>query len=466
MTEGNPLFFATSGIRGKANTEMSPDLALRIGRAIVNWITKKPPIMGDYLVCIGFDNRRSSKLLAYTAATAITSLGIDVKIAQFPIPTPFLIFSTSNNKSDAGLMITGSHLPETDNGFILFDNVGNYYKGILEEKEMELVRWSDLGKLSYFKKEEMDYLSLFSLYIAQVMLTPMPIKILVDPAHGVMKKYLHVVLEPMVSELVKINWEDDDTFPGRISEPHQKNLTKTRELLLERGCDLGIATDMDGDRVIFISKSGNIISGDYIGALFASQVWQKNPKDVVIVPINTSAVISHVSKLYNGRLEFCKVGPPSIIEAIRKNDATFAFEETGKYIFVKTAIWPDSVLSAIKLLSIMQKTNKNLDQLIDDFPIFYSLKTKLPFTRSNKNIFDQEMKGIIESELSEIQNINDMDGFRVDFKDNSWMLIRLSGTEDYVRIFSEHTDKVKNEILNEQGHKLINKLIESINLKN
>ncbi len=463
MTEANPLYFATSGIRGKANTEMSPDLALRIGRAIVNWITKKPSIKDKYLVCIGFDNRRNSKLLAYTAATAITSLGIDVKISQNPVPTPFLIFSTINNQADAGLMITGSHLPETDNGFILFDSLGNYYKGILEEKEIELVHWSDLGKLTYFKTEEMDYLSLFSLYIAQVMLTPQPIKILIDPAHGVMKKYLHGVLEPMVSELVKVNWEDDDTFPGRISEPHHKNLIKTRELLLEHGCDLGIATDMDGDRVIFISKSGNIISGDYIGALFASYVWQKNSDDVVIVPINTSAVISHVSTLYDGKLEYCKVGPPSIIEAIRKYDATFAFEETGKYIFVKTAIWPDSVLSVIKLLSIMQKTNKDLDQLIADFPKFYSIKTKLPFARSSKNVFDQKMKGFIESELSEIQSINDMDGFRIDFKDNSWMLIRLSGTEDYVRIFSEHTDKVKNEVLNEQGHKIINKLIESIN---
>ena len=218
MAEANPLFFATSGIRGKANTEISPNLALRIGRAIVNWIKNNPSIKTKYMVCIGFDNRRNSKLLAYTTATAITSLGVDVKIGQNPIPTPFLIFSTTTNQADAGLMITGSHLPETDNGFILFDSVGNYHKGILEEKEMDLVPWADLGKLYYMKTEEMDYLSLFSLYIGQVMLTPSPLKILIDPAHGVMKKYLYLVLQPLVSELIKINWENDDSvkYSGNI----------------------------------------------------------------------------------------------------------------------------------------------------------------------------------------------------------------------------------------------------------
>ncbi|OLS25425.1 MAG: Phosphoglucosamine mutase [Candidatus Heimdallarchaeota archaeon LC_2] len=464
MAEANPLFFATSGMRGKANTEMSPDLALRIGRAIVNWIKSNAPIKGKHRVCIGFDNRRNSKLLAYTAATAITSLGVNVIIAQNPIPTPFLIFSTMANQTDAGLMITGSHLPETDNGFILFDSLGNYHKGILEENEIELVPWVDLGKLQYLKTEEIDYLSLFSRFIDQVKLTPSSLKILIDPAHGVMKKYLYLVLEPIVSEIIKINWEDDDTFPGRISEPHPKNLTKTRNLFLEQRCDLGIATDMDGDRVIFISKSGKIISGDYIGALFASYIWKNNPDDVVIVPINTSAVISHVSKIYGGRLEFCEVGPPSIINAIREYNAAFAFEETGKYIFVKTAIWPDSVLTVIKLLSIMQNTGKDLDQLIAEFPIFYSSKTKLPFSRLNKKIFQREMNELIELEFSEIKNINDMDGFRIDFEDNSWMLIRLSGTEDYVRIFSEHTDQLKNEILNKKGHKIIYQLSENNNL--
>lgn len=458
MDISKPLYFATSGIRGKANTEISPELAFRVGKNIVGWISRKNPKIEEFKVCIGYDNRRNSKFLAYCAGAAITSLGVDVIISSFPIPTPFLIFSTMHNNAQAGLMITGSHLPETDNGMILFDGIGNYFKGDLNEEIKENVSWDNLGKLHYFDDEERSYLALISYYTSKVMVRPSNLKILVDPAHGVMRKYLHVSLSPLVKEIVRFNWEEDDTFPGRISEPSPANLVKTREEVLLQKCDLGIATDMDGDRVIFISKSGKIISGDYIGALFASYVWKKDPKSIVIAPINTSGIISHVAELYDGNLKYCKVGPPSIIEAIRKWDAKFAFEESGKYIFVETAIWPDSSFSVLKLLSIMQQSEKSLDELIAEFPEFHSVKTKLPYSRLNRPTFDAKMRDLVEKHVPENYKINDLDGFRISFDDNSWLLLRLSGTEDFVRIFSEHSNHAEAVILNDLGKKIINEL--------
>ncbi|MFV2013970.1 MAG: hypothetical protein ACC656_00945, partial [Candidatus Heimdallarchaeota archaeon] len=441
-------------------TEISPELAFKVGKNIVGWISRNNPDVERHLVCLGYDNRRNSKLLAYCAGAAITSLGIDVKICSSPIPTPFLIFSTIHNKAQAGLMITGSHLPETDNGMILFDGSGNYFKGNLDEEIKENVSWDNLGKLKYFDDEERNYLALISYYTSKVMVKQSDLKILVEPAHGVMRKYLYISLSQLVRELVRFNWEEDDTFPGRISEPSPTNLIKTREELLKQNCDLGIATDMDGDRVIFISKSGEIITGDYIGALFASYVWRKDPNSVVVVPINTSGIISHVAELYNGNLKYCKVGPPSIIEAVRKWDAKFAFEESGKYIFVDTAIWPDSVFSALKLLSIMQRAGKSLDELMSEFPKFYSIKTKLPYSRQNRDTFDSKVIEILKNHISADYEINDLDGYRITFKDNSWLLIRLSGTEDYVRIFSEHTDRGEAKKLDNLGKEIIQKLKE------
>ncbi|MCE7733230.1 MAG: hypothetical protein GPJ54_00025 [Candidatus Heimdallarchaeota archaeon] len=460
MDISKPLYFATSGIRGKANTEISPELAFRIGKNIVGWISRKNPEVKNFLVCIGYDNRRNSKLLAYCAAAAITSLGVNVKISSFSIPTPFLIFSTIHNNAHAGLMITGSHLPETDNGMILFNGIGNYFKGSLDEEIKENVSWENLGKLQYFDDEERSYLAFISYYTSKVMVKPSNLRILVDPAHGVMRKYLHVSLNSLVKEFIRFNWEEDDTFPGRISEPSPANLVKTRDEVLKQNCDLGIATDMDGDRVMFITKSGEIISGDYIGALFASFVWKKDPASIVVAPINSSGIIAHVAELYGGTLKYCKVGPPSIIEAIQEWDAKFAFEESGKYIFVETAIWPDSVLSVLKLLSIMQQTQKSLDEIISEFPKFYSVKTKLPYSRKNRHIFDAKIIELTEQNLSETFEINDLDGYRINFSDNSWLLLRLSGTEDFIRIFSEHTDQIKAEKLNDLGKKIVHQLKE------
>ncbi|MHA2027896.1 MAG: hypothetical protein ACW99Q_00785 [Candidatus Kariarchaeaceae archaeon] len=462
MATQYPLYFATSGIRGKANTEISPELAIEIGKNMVGWIKRNNPDLNKYLVCIGYDNRRNSKFLAYCAGAAITSRGIDVKICISPVPTPFLIFSTIWNNAQAGLMVTGSHLPETDNGLILIDEVGNYFKGTLKEEVEDLVPWADLGKLLYFDDEERNYLALFSLYIGQVMLEPSNLKILIDPAHGVMRKYLYLVLDPMVKDIIRINWQEDDTFPGRISEPAPGNLVRSRELVIENECDIGICTDMDGDRVIFITKSGELISGDYIGALFAREIWQKDPNKIVVAPINSSAIISYIAEEHGGQLKYCRVGPPSIIRAIREWDATFAFEESGKYIFVETAIWPDSVLSVIKLLSIIQKSEKTLDELMSELPIFHSIKTKLPFGRKHKTKFDNELHKLIKETIPDVKDINDLDGFRIGFADNSWLHIRLSGTEDYVRVFSEHISKEEAKVLNELGHQIVNKLKEML----
>ena len=180
MDISKSLYFATSGIRGKANTEISPELAFKVGKNIVGWISRNNPDVERHLVCLGYDNRRNSKLLAYCAGAAITSLGIDVKICSSPIPTPFLIFSTIHNKAQAGLMITGSHLPETDNGMILFDGLGNYFKGNLDEEIKENVSWDNLGKLKYFDDEERNYLALISYYTSKVMVKQSDLKILVD----------------------------------------------------------------------------------------------------------------------------------------------------------------------------------------------------------------------------------------------------------------------------------------------
>ena len=131
----------------KSNLEISPELALRVGRAVANWLIDDKN--SSHNVYVGFDNRRNSISIANVIIAALTSSGINVTTFSDPIPTPLLIFSILNSKSDAGIMVTGSHLPKDDNGIILFDETGNYFKGILEEPPSSIVPWSELGVVNY-----------------------------------------------------------------------------------------------------------------------------------------------------------------------------------------------------------------------------------------------------------------------------------------------------------------------------
>lgn len=461
MNDNFPIYFATSGIRGKSNIEITPAFMLRLANAISQWI-KKSNDPKTVIVNLGYDNRRDSYALAHTFAAGMSSFGINIRMSKTEVSTPMLIHATVNSDAKYGVMITGSHLPAQDNGFILFNYQGDYYTGKMEEKDPNPVKWDELGKISFFTDEIESYKSFLFMLSKNLGLEKLPMKVLLDPVHGVMKPYLESILEPLVDELLKVNWDYDDRFPGRPSEPNEENLQRTRETFLSLECDLGIGTDMDGDRVLFISKSGRIISGDYIGALFASRLWKSNPSAVVVAPINTSAIIEITAEKYGGKVEYCKVGPPNIIDKLRETKAKLGFEETGKYIFTDIAIWPDSAISTLKLLDLLRSEGKSLDTIMAEFPLLFSLKTKLPMSRKHAPTVLQRLKERINKDFNDIQSINEMDGLKISFNDKSWLLLRPSGTEDYIRIFSEAHTEDTNAQLNQKGQMIIESILSTL----
>ncbi|MHA2503207.1 MAG: hypothetical protein ACXAE3_10075 [Candidatus Kariarchaeaceae archaeon] len=447
-----PLQFATSGIRGKANTDISPELGLRVGRAVSAWLKKHHD--GDILVYVGFDNRRNSHTIANTLIAGLSSSGIHAKMFDTPVPTPLVIYTTAQTDALAGVMVTGSHLPRDENGIILFKGDGSYFKGILDDSVEIPVEWNKLGKIESAKLEIEEYKRYLEGIKSSLKLTNFSWDVIVDPVHGPMKGYLEQLLKPLLRSMIKLNWEDDDTFSGRLSEPTPQNLEKALKAVEVSNSDLGIATDMDGDRVIFITSKPQVISGDYIGALLAKKFMTEYPELPVIVPINTSAIINYIAEEVGGKFVYCNVGPPSIIEAMQQYKAKYGFEETGKYFFTDHTIWPDASVSTLILLSFLQERGSTLEEEIDKMPVLYSLKTKVPSKRENGKSIMNTIRTKLDQYFDEY-TLNDMDGFRIDFPDKSWLLIRPSGTEDYVRVFSEHNEKDKNDTLNEIGSKIV-----------
>lgn len=468
MSDKSGLYFATSGIRGKTNINITPDFGLKVGSAFSSWVFSHynlKPIVDRPTVYVGYDNRRFSKRLADIIIAQVTAAGIDVITFSEPIPTPVLIHSIVHNKSYGGIMVTGSHLPPEDNGIIAFDNIGNYYKGWMRLKEPILVPWENLGEVKLSTHEIDDYFTFLSKIGEDLKINKTELRVLIDPVHGPMKTYVEYVVKQFTDDIVYYNWEHDDTFPGRISEPHRKNLGKTRQAVVDNNCDLGIATDMDGDRVIFIDKYGEVVTGDYTAALFSKLIWTIYPETKIVVPINTSAIVNIVAEKMNAEMVYCKVGPPSIIEKIRETNSKYGFEETGKYMFNDYAIWPDAAISTLYMFHLLQSENKTLSELVATLPKIYSLKEKVACPRSRAPQVMNKVREKLLNDFDNIDNIMDWDGLRFNFSDNSWIMIRPSGTEDYIRVFVEHSQKEKTKEYRDYGIKTVEEELAKLDLK-
>jgi phosphomannomutase len=218
--------------------------------------------------------------------------------------------------------------------------------------------------------------------------------------------------------------------------------------------DIGIGTDVDADRVLFASN-GKIYSEDVIGAIFAREYT----KDKMVTPINSSSLIEKVARDHGFQIIYCPVGPPEIAEYILKYDATFGYEETGKYIFPPDTLWGDSILSTVNLLKIMNSKGVSLDELASEFPEYHQIKEKIIVKRNVKKLIVEKIADYLElHKPPEARNIIKIDGVKIIY-DNSWLLIRASGTEDVIRIFSDAPSERRAIELVEYGKKLVKKFI-------
>lgn len=257
-------------------------------------------------------------------------------------------------------------------------------------------------------------------------------KILFDPANGsaveVGKK-----LFGRLGDLVMIN-DQIGQEPPRPSEPRRETLTETAKQVVKHGCDLGIATDIDADRVLFIDETGVVLSEDLTAVILAQD------KKILVTPINSSGLFIGEAKKWGGRVIDCPVGPPEIIAAIKKQRADFAYEESGKYFFPPEFLWADGLLAGVKMLAAMARAGKKLSQIRRQYPEYFQVKlaVKCLFTEMPEKFKHDGVKFVLG---------------------DSWLMIRASGTEPLIRIFTDSPNQKLAEELAEKGKKMVEKVL-------
>lgn len=221
--------------------------------------------------------------------------------------------------------------------------------------------------------------------------------------------------------------------PTRASEPRAWTLKETAGQVVTNHCDLGIAADVDADRVLFIDETGTVLSEDLTAVILAEG-------KTAVTPVNSSGLFKKEMTKLGIKVIECRVGPPEIISAIKKYRADFAYEESGKYFFCRHWCWADGLLAGAKMLAALACRQQKLSQIRQIYPEYFQVKLAVacPWEKMPKKFIG--------------------DGIKQIFGD-SFLFTRASGTEPLIRIFSDSPDKRRALQLAQKGKKIVKEIL-------
>lgn len=422
--------FGTAGIRGTLWEKVTPDLALKVGKALGTYVREGK-------VTIARDGRTSSIMLENALISGLLSLGMEV-IKFGLIPTPALAWGT-RRYGDTGVMITASHNPPTDNGIKVFNGDGTEFY-LEQEEELERIIFSENYKKAGWdeirKVHEKDIVDEYIGEVLDFVNHETNLKVLYDGTNGAGSVVAPYLLREMGAKIISVNAHIDGHFPGRKPEPKYDNIAYLGPLVRELGVDLAIAQDGDADRIAVFDEKGNYVDEDTLIALFAKLYVEEHGGGVVVTSINTGSRIDEVVEKAGGRVYRVPLGQPH--DGIKKYNAIFA-AEPWKFIHPKFGLWIDSFVTMGLLIKLIDEQGKPLSEIIHkEIPTYYLTKKNVKCPDQYKKTVLEVARHVLEEKLrNEIKEILTISGFRFNLKDGSWVLVRPSGTEPKIRLVVE-----------------------------
>jgi phosphomannomutase/phosphoglucomutase len=445
--------FGTSGIRGTANVEITPELAIKLGVTFASFFGN------EGTVAVGRDVRLPAELLHYAFIAGVLAGGVDVEDCGVA-PTPAVLWAVKKRGLDGAAVVTGSHTPSEMIGFLFFmrDTAefsvreSHRFEKIFFNKP-KVVAWNGVGKCSEVDVSDL-YLRSVLEHVNLRKAASSGFKVVIDTGNGASALVCDKIFRAAGVKIIAINGEPDGTFPNRDPYPRPEVLSELAKEVNENKADIGSATDGDGDRAIFVDGDGNVLWGDISGCIFAKAVLKKHGGGGIAVPINTSQLIECVCNAHNGKITYTKVGPPNIVSDLKRVKALFGMEETGKTIWPETILYGDWALATLKMLEIIAKEQKSLLELVQEFPRFHMRKKafRCPETLKNAVMINALEEWKKKEEEAEVITI---DGAKIIYPDGSWMLLRPSGTEPVFRVYVESQDFTRVKELIKVGSELI-----------
>ena len=436
--------FGTSGIRGKIGSEVTCELALNVGKSLAYYLGNEGRVV------LGYDTRNTNQMLDQAICAGLLESGVDViKIGM--VPTPLVGYATEKLDADAGIMLTASHNPSQYNGIKLWNKNGMAYTSVQEEKIEEIyadkqycsVSWDKVGNLSFNEEIKGQYID----DLVGMVDIEKGLKVVVDCASGAGSEISPLVFRKAGCEVTTLNSQPDGFFPGRNPEPNAENLQTLMKTVVAIGADLGIAHDGDADRMITVDENGEISPFDSLLALISKEF-----DGDVVTTVDAGLCMDESVK---GEVFRTPVGDVNVAEVIIEKDAAFGGEPSGTWLHPDFCMCPDGILSGLRMAELVSKKGK-LSDLLAEIPSYPNIREKIICSKEAKVKVMENMEELLKDAFDDIADVNSLDGVRLTFADDSWVLVRPSGTEDYIRITLESRDAQRADEIKEICVKIIN----------
>ncbi len=455
----SPIVFGTDGWRGVIADDFTFANVRFCAQGVADYLKQKG--LASRGVYIGYDHRFASE--DFAAATAEVTAGNGIKACLSPkaVPTPFVCFGVINKKFGGGIAITASHNPAKWNGFKFREETGaSVSSETAAEIEKYIARTINADKINSIplaqaiKEKSAEYLDLTPAYIASInklininSLQRAGLKIAVDSMYGVGSGYFKTILSGGATQVTEINSERNPEFPGINPEPIAVNLQKLSSLVVEQKANVGFATDGDADRIGIIDEKGHFLTQLQVFALLCLYLLEvRGERGALVRTITSTSMLDRLGELYKVPVYETAVGFKYVAPVMLAQNALIGGEESGGYGFRGHIPERDSFPAGLYFLDFMVKTGKTPSQLL---AYLYSKVGEHYYDRIDLHFPEEKRQTIINRvrdgapksiENVKVVRLDKQDGFRFILADNSWLLIRFSGTEPVLRIYTETND--------------------------
>ena len=425
--------FGTAGIRGSARERVTPELALSVGRAVGRDADE---------VVVGRDGRTTGPALAAAVEAGLLSAGATVRRIGV-VPTPALAFASQGRR---GVMLTASHNPPTDNGIKLFVDGVEYDRDAerridrrveADDPAVPWDEWSDATATDPLP----DYRESVVAYAETLGAPADGVRVAVDCGNGMSAVGTPQVLRDLGAEVVTLNANVDGHFPGRESKPTPESLADLRAFVADGDFDFGIGHDGDADRIVVVDGTGEVVHEDTVVAVLSERyVRTADAADPVVVTTpNASARIDDRVRAAGGRVERVRLGAlhEGIARVRREGDEDTAVvfaAEPWKHVHTRFGGWIDGICSAAVLTRLVAESG--LSTLRE--PV-----TERPYRKVSVSCPDDAKSAVMADLTTALPEafpdatVDTDHGVRLELSDGSWVLVRPSGTEPYVRVYAE-----------------------------
>ncbi len=425
--------FGTDGARGVANTELTCELAMNIGRAAAMVLTSDS--VEHPTVLIGKDTRLSGDMLEGALVAGLCSVGANVKILGV-VPTPAVAYLVTKYKADAGIMISASHNPYEFNGIKIFSDEGFKLPDELEEQIESIVldnampykvcSGDDLGSVEYLTSAADEYIEHV---VSTVEYDLSGMRIALDCSNGSASRTAKKLFESLGAEChMLFDHPDGININENCGSTHTETLMR---FVRDNGLDAGLAFDGDADRCLAVDDNGELVDGDYIIAIIAADFKSRGmlKRNTVVGTVMTNMGFQKFCEANGMNFVSTKVGDRYVLEAMRLEDYNIGGEQSGHVICLDYSTTGDGQLTGAQLLSLINRRKARLSSIATLMERYPQILINVRVENENKNKFYTDKD--IKEEIKRVESI---------LEGRGRILVRLSGTEPIIRVMLEGED--------------------------